>query len=146
MNQALKMVSEKENSQVDLLDMIVRRSRTGSLQDITLSFTKKIQYKGETITPTSKVTMSTTFISEHEYRQLIDVCQKPHMNNYLSLQFSKALEEQEVHKFYRCGGKVEGILLYEACNIFEQMNPAENGPGSVMFRTHNERYFIIKWY
>lgn len=144
MNQAVKMVSTNENSQVDLLDMIVKRARMGSLQDITLSFRKKVMHQGEIITPTSKVTMPTTFISEHEYRQLIAACQKQHMKNYMSIQFSKALNENEVHKFYRCNGKVEGILLYEAsCN---QMNPTPNKQGSALFRTNDKKFYIIKWY
>ena len=144
MKQLLEKIPVSKESQTDLLDLIVKRSRTGALQDVTLSFTKIMLQENEAIVSTSSVTMLTSFISDYEYRQLIAACQKPHMKNYNAIQFSKALIDKEVQAFCQSTKGIENHLLYEIRH--DDSSKDSSIPEAALFRTVDDKFYTIRWH
>jgi hypothetical protein len=128
------IIAVKSRETTDLVSVITKRSREGALQDIKLSFNRLL--KG--CESTSSITYQTSFITEFEYKQLMDVCSQPHVDNFRFILFSDILDEANLIEFIRYHQRVlieirgKGACSYES--------------GVKIFRTFDDKFYVVKMY
>jgi hypothetical protein len=140
MNQAFMTVVEtirSEKDQIDLINIIKKRSREGSIQVVTFSFTKILVIEGIQKPVTSTLDYRTTFITDFEYKQLIDACKKAHIDNYQTIRFSKALNEDQIIGFIRNNEQTLHEKVNGTCGI--------NLMALELFRTFRNQFYVVKW-